>query len=299
MDKWSAECFFPASHRLGEGPLWREEDQTLFWVDILDHKLHSVSVEDGNPAEWVFPQGISSLCLSDFGNFIATSADGFLILNSTMSITRVIGPVEQDPVNYRFNDAKVDPRGRLWAGTMHRDLAEPGGALFRLDADLSWSRQDAGYFVCNGPTFSLDGKSLFHTDSKRQAIYRFDLAENGSIANKRLFARLGEEEGNPDGMTTDSEGCIWVASYHGWRVTRFSPDGDRIGRVEVPVPNVTSCAFGGPDYRTLYITTARSGLRSEQIREYPMSGSVFHVETGIRGLAPDRFRLGGRDRLLK
>ena len=155
-------------------------------------------------------------------------------------------------------------------GDSHIDPRLVTGSLYRLDGDLSLHKMDDNYFIPNGPTFSLDGKTLYHTDTAKRTIYAFDLSEDGAIANKRVFVKLEtEEEGNPDGMTVDSENCIWLSHFAGSRITRYSPEGQVLQDIPMPVPNITSCTFAGPDLDTLYITTARHLLSEEEIQKYP------------------------------
>lgn len=285
------DCLFKHPHQLAEGPVWEPDSGSLLWVDIQAQTLHRMSAEGGAHCQQHFPEGMTSVSLTNTGHYLCTSERGFLLLDRSFSLVGHTGPLNTSEPHSRFNDAKVDPAGRLWAGTMNRGLRYPTGMLYRLDGNLDWSIEDNGYIVCNGPTFSRDGRILLQTDSIRQIIYRFDLTEDGTIKNKREFIRLDESEGWPDGMATDAEDCIWVCSYHGGRITRFSAEGERLMKVDLPVSNVTSCAFGGDDYRSLFVTTATSGLSAEQLANEPLAGSIFRIDCGIEGLPPNRFRL--------
>ncbi len=163
--------------------------------------------------------------------------------------------LETDKPGNRLNDAKVDPQGRVWFGSMHDAEKENSGGFYRLDPDFSVHQVDRGYICANGPTFSPDGAIVYHTDSNAREIYRFDVRPDGSLAGKRVFARFAEEEGYPDGMTTDREGCLWVAHWGGSRITRFRPDGTR-DRVN-SLPGVAGHLLrlrrrpAGPDVRDL------------------------------------------------
>jgi sugar lactone lactonase YvrE len=144
---------------------------------------------------------------------------------------------------------------------------------------------DDGYRVTNGPAFSPDGRIMYHSDSARQVIYAFDLDEDGNAAKKREFARFGEGDGYPDGMTVDSEGCLWSAFWDGWCVRRFSPDGECIRKIDVPVQKPTSCAFGGPALDRLYVTSASIGLDEKALAMQPCAGGLFLLEPGAGGVA--------------
>ncbi len=149
---------------------------------------------------------------------------------------------------------------------------------------------DHGYICANGPTFSPDGAIVYHTDSTLREIYRFDVRPDGSLGDKRVFARFTEEEGYPDGMTTDREGCLWVAHWGGWRITRFRPDGTRDRVVPMPVSQVTSCTFGGDRLDRMFVTSARIGLTDAQLAKEPLAGGLFEIDPGTTGLPTPAIR---------
>ncbi len=164
------------------------------------------------------------------------------------------------------------------------------GSLYRLDGDLSLHKEDDNYVITNGPTFSADGKTLYHTDTAKRTIYAFDVSETGAISNKRVFVQLeAEEEGYPDGMTVDSESCIWLCHFGGARISRYSPDGEVLEVISMPVPNITSCTFAGSELDTLYITTARYLLSAEKVRQFPLAGGLFSCKPGLTGLPTSLF----------
>jgi sugar lactone lactonase YvrE len=216
--------------------------------------------------------------------------DGFALIDLETGAVEPMAMPETDIPGNRFNDGKVDGNGRYWAGSMDDGEKLASGSLYRLDGDLSLHKMDENYSIPNGPTFSLDGKTLYHTDTAKRIIYAFDLSADGAISNKRVFVQLeAEEEGYPDGMTVDSENCIWLCHFGGSRITRYSPAGEIRQVIPMPVPNITSCTFAGPDLDTLYITTARHLLSDEDIRKYPLSGSLFSCKPGVTGLPTPLF----------
>jgi sugar lactone lactonase YvrE len=285
------KCIFNERHRLAEGPLWDSDAQRLLWVDIENQKLHSARADGGDHDEKTIPGGITSISLTDSGHYIGTGEKTFLLLSRTFSEIWRSAIVEFGSPDNRFNDAKVDPGGRLWAGTMNRKLREPSGHLYCLNRRLEWTRRDSGYIVSNGPTFALDGKTLWQTDSVRRVIYRFRLSPRGLISDRQEFIRFTDAEGHPDGMTTDREGCLWVAGFAGACVIRFSPQGERLLRIDLPASNVTSCAFGGADYRSLFVTTAAIGLTEERKAAEPLAGGIFRIDGVGAGIPPHRFRI--------
>jgi len=275
---------------LGEGPLWVPEENAVYWVNILGLKLHRISADGSDHRSWDFPQQLTGIVQRANGGFVGTFNGGFALLDIEGGEHEYLGDVEPTLATNRFNDCKADAAGRLWAGTMDNDrIAEPTGSLYCLSTDLGWATMDSGYVVANGPTFSIDGRRMYHTDTVRREIYAFDLDENGAIGNKRLFVRFTDDEGMPDGMTTDSEDCIWVGHFGGWRLSRFSPSGKKLDEIQLPVANVTSCAFGGADYRTLFITTAAVGVVDHEMSEQPLAGSTFAVEPGCQGIPANKF----------
>jgi sugar lactone lactonase YvrE len=193
-----------------------------------------------------------------------------------------------DPENGRegvgYNDGKVDGVGRLWVGTAECSETEPRGCLWVIADGQAPRLVDSGMTVVNGPAFSPRSDIVYVSDSTAKRIMAHDLRE-GTLSRRRTFAQMSAEEGYPDGLTVDAEGCLWCAHWDGGRVTRFSPSGERLLVITLPAPRVTSVAFGGPDLNELFITTARYGLSDEQLNDTPHAGGLFRVRTGIQGLA--------------
>jgi len=242
---------------LGEGPTWIERENAIYWVDIISKKLHRYSLEDKARKSWQFTFEITSIAAREQGGFIATLRDGYAFIDFDTGEVEPIEMPETDMPGNRFNDGKLDAQGRYWAGSMDDSEKLDSGILYRLDGDLSLHKIDDHYIITNGPAFSPDGKTMYHNDTIKREIYAYDIDDNGGASHKRIFAKFTDEsEGYPDGLTVDSEGGLWQASFAGARITRYSPQGEVIEIVKMPVPNVTSCTFGGANLDTLYITTA-------------------------------------------
>lgn len=171
-----------------------------------------------------------------------------------------LGHPEVDQRDNRFNDGSSGPDRRYWAGTMDDAEIRATGSLYAFSTDGSYELLDTGYRVPNGPAFSTDGSVVYHTDSVLREIYAFELAPDGALANRRLFARFGDHEGTPDGMTTDLDGNLWVAMWDGARVEKLSPDGERLGSVPIPTRRPTSCVFTDAECTEMYVTSASVGL---------------------------------------
>lgn len=274
----------PSTCFLGEGPVWSARDNRLLWVDILAPALLT-----GDPAAHTFasrplPELIGAIAPRRRGGLVAAMQSGFKALDpETGALSLIAAPKNHKP-GHRFNDGKVDRAGRFWAGTLAMTTAPGEGTLYRLDPDGRVATMDEGFQVSNGMGWSPDDRRFYFVDTGPRRIYAydFDLA-SGAIANRRVFVQVPEGEGVPDGLTVDAEGFVWCAHWDGWCVTRYDPDG-RVDRViNLPVPRPTSCAFGGPDLSTLYITSARIRLSAQQLADAPLSGSVFALRAGVRG----------------
>jgi len=270
---------------LGEGPLWCDSQNALFWVDIFGKKIHRLYPATGQIRSWPLPELIGWIIERRNGNgFVAGLKSGFALLRLDPVSIEWIGNPEMDRPFNRPNDAKADRQGRIWAGTKDDRDQEATGALYRLDPSLQWSRVDDGYTVANGPTFSLDYRTVFHTDSAARTVYALDLADNGDIAKRRVWLRFEEEWGYPDGMTTDAEGCIWIAHWGGARVSRFRANGKLDRSIAMPTTNITSVTFGGPDLRRMFVTSASHGCKGE-----PEAGALFEVDAGVEGIPSNTF----------
>lgn len=283
-----ASCIADVKAVLGEGPVWVESEQALYWTDIPERRLHRWT-EAAGATPFDLPVNICSLAPRAGGGFIGASYRNFIALALDPLQLDLLANPEPDIAGNRFNDGKVDRQGRFWAGTMDRREREASGSLYRLDRDLEWTRIDSSYRVTNGPAFSLDGRKMYHNDSALGLVYVFDLAADGSAANRRPFARFEADQGYPDGMTVDSEDCLWVALWDGWCIQRLSPSGERLERLQLPVQRPTSCAFGGPDLDRLFITSARRGLDLAALAMQPYAGGLFMTLPDVKGVAEPLF----------
>jgi xylono-1,5-lactonase len=284
-----AVCVWPADAQLGEGPTWVASEGAIYWLDIKKGAIHRLHLETGERRSWSSSRTVSSLVRRRAGGFLAATRDGFGFLELDTDAFDCIAEPERDRPGNRMNDGKCDGAGRFWAGSMDDGEAEISGALYRLDPDRAVARVDDGYGITNGPAFSPDGKTLYHTSTLDRTVYAFDLAGDGTLSGKRVFVQIPEDAGYPDGMTTDKEGGLWVAHFAGHRLTRFLPDGSIERVVQMPVANVTSCAFGGPALDMLFVTTARKGLSEEDLERQPLAGGLFRIDVGIQGLPAGEF----------
>lgn len=283
-DQPQVECVADVKAILGEGPVWVEREQALYWVDIKGRKIFRLD-GDGMVGEFGTPSRIGSLAPRAAGGFIAGTDEGLALVDLDAGRFEVIvDPEAQIPGN-RFNDGKVDRSGRFWAGTMDEGIRETSGALYRLEPEFTLAVVDRDYVVANGPGFSADGRRMYHNDSAQQVTYVFELDAAGNALSRREFARYGKDDGFPDGMTVDAEDCLWIAFWDGWCLRRYSQAGDLLATLEVPVQRPTSCAFGGVGLGTLYITSAREGLEGTELDRQPLAGGLFAADVGVAGIA--------------
>jgi xylono-1,5-lactonase len=284
----------PQRHELGEGLHWDPRLGALWWVDILACELWCWSTRRGDPPRrWTLPERV--------GWAIPThSGDGRLLLGLQSGVAVFDPAAAEAPPRLlwrpwdagsplRLNDAKADAQGRLWAGSLNNnDPSQPDGALFRIDAAAASGTQvDSGYGVANGPAIHPEGNWLLHTDSVCRTIYAFDLdPASGVLSGKRVWKQLVGDEGHPDGMNWDAEGCLWLAHWGGGCVSRYAPTGELLRRIALPTSHITNVCFGGPVLDRLFVSSARSGLSPEQLADQPLAGALFEIDTpGVQGLA--------------
>jgi sugar lactone lactonase YvrE len=277
-----------ARNVLGEGPVWDEREQALYWVDIVAPAVHRLDPATDTVLTWPIDADVGCVVLREQGGAVVALRTGIQLLDfETGTLTPLCNP-PRDEARNRFNDGKCDARGRLWAGTLD-DLAEPRGALYRIEPDGSCTEALSGVACSNGLGWSPDGRTFYYTDSWTHRIDAYDFdEEHGTLAGRRLFAR-DEDGAVPDGLAVDSEGFVWSAKWDGWRVVRYAPDGSVDAALAVPVQRPTSVAFGGRDLDRLFVTSARIGLSDAELAAGPLAGAVFVVDAGVRGIPVGRF----------
>ncbi|MFV0136171.1 SMP-30/gluconolactonase/LRE family protein [Streptomyces sp. HMX87] len=279
----SYEVAVRAEAALGEGPTWDADAGWLIWVDILGCRVHTYDPADGRRTVRTTEQHVGAAKPRTGGGLVLNLRDGIGLVDPDGTFR----PLLHDPVpGRRGNDAAVAPDGSLWAGTMRYDEAPGGGTLGRVTGDGTARVVLDDVAVSNGTGWSPDGRLMYYVDSPTRRIDVFDYdADEGRIGGRRTLAGIEEGAGFPDGLTVDADGCVWVALWDGAAVRRYTPDG-RLDRViDLPVPRVTACAFGGADLTDLYLTTARTGLAAP----HPLAGCLLVVPGAGRGLPQPAF----------
>jgi sugar lactone lactonase YvrE len=275
----SAELALELRCALGESPVWDPRSNELVWVDIRSGNVYWWAPGSSRPRSVQVGHTVSAIAPRRAGGYMLATRSGFAVLDEAGSFAP-LAEVEAEAPENRMNDGKVDPRGRFWAGTMS-ELDEPGaGSLYRLDLDGSVAKVIEDVTISNGLGWSPDASIMYYVDSLAHSLDAFDFAlESGAATARRVVAEIPPALGLPDGLTVDEQGHVWVALHSGGAVHRYSPDGDLVTRVELPVSLVTSCAFAGPKYQDLYITTAVHPDRDE-----PLAGSIFHYRPRVGGI---------------
>jgi sugar lactone lactonase YvrE len=280
---------------LSEGPRWDDERQELLWVDILGRVFHRATLTAGG-----WPDEVRTMALDRHvgavapvagGGYVLAAGQGFLFVDEAGSIRELAQP-EAGHLKVRMNDGACDPQGRFWAGTMAYDESPGAGTLYRLELDGRCSTVLTGLTISNGIGWSPDGATMYLSDSGTGLVEAFDFdGVTGAISGRRTLVRIDQAGMAPDGLTVDERGDIWVAMYGGWAVHRYGPKGSLRATVHIPVAQATSCAFGGPDRRTLFVTTGRERLEEPALESQPDAGRVFSiVGLGSRGAGSAPYR---------
>jgi sugar lactone lactonase YvrE len=277
------ECVCALGAELGEGPLWSAREQALWFVDIKQKHIHRFAAAAGSLESWDAPAAPGFVAPLASGGFIVGTKTGLYGFDPAEGKFVLRHVVEPDRPGNRLNDSCVDARGYLWFGSMDDGEEEASGCLYRLEAGGP-REMDPGYIITNGPAFSPDMRTVYHTDTLERVIYAFDCAPDGTLANKRIFVWIEDGAGYPDGPAVDSEGCVWTGLFGGWSARRYSPLGKFLAEVRFPCANVTKIAFGGPDLRTAYATTAWKGLSDEARAGQPLAGGLFRFDVDVAGL---------------
>lgn len=287
----TAELLVEARDHVGEGPIWDDATNTLLWVDIPTGVIHSLQVASGRINNFTLSEPVGSIGLRADAGIVMALRDGF-------GMTRDLGDgIHKVPCplvpgeETTLNDGACDPAGRFWAGSVAATSRPGAGALYCLsavDGQFEVKRMAGGMTISNGIDWSLDGRHMYYVDSPTRRVDVFDFdCDLGQISGRRAFATTAA--GMPDGITVDCEGGVWVALWGGWEVQRYLPNGILDMVVRLPVGQVSSCAFGGPDMQSLYITSARDELTAAQLAQQPLAGGLFVCRPGIRGRLPNRF----------
>lgn len=277
------ECVWALGATLGEGPLWDVRSSTLWFTDIISGRIHAFVPETGETR---------TIDLGSYPGFILPAAPGGFVVGRGHALERFDGEritgeiarVDMREGN-RLNDATVDPQGRIWFGSMDFGCTLPTGAV-HLFADGALTTVGGECAITNGPAVTADGRFLYHVDTAAGLIWRFDISDRATLDGGTVFATIDPVDGTPDGVVLDSEDHLWVGLWGGWAARRYAPDGSIAQTVRFPVANITKIAFGGPDLKTAYATTARDGMEGDALAEQPLGGGLFAFPVDVPGRLP-------------
>lgn len=281
-------CAVRSADILGEGPVWAAAEGRLYWFDIKGRRLNWLNHDSGAVGSFDLPWRASVAAPRTRGGLTLATEAGIAALDTTTGATELLVPMDLGP-GFRSNDGKIDPKGRIWWSSMDDDGGKRTGVLFRTDPDLSTHQVLDDLHIANTVSVTADGATLYLADSARQLIWTFAISDQGQLSGRRAFLDMSGEQGSPDGSAIDAEGHLWNVQWGAWRMVRYAPDGSVDRTIPLPVQKATSCAFGGPDLATLYITSAAEGLSPKALADQPLAGSLFAFEPGVRGLALPAF----------
>lgn len=278
---------------LGESPVWHAGEQVLYYVDIAGHRLLRFDPAEGRLERWQFDTEIGSIAPLDSGGWLLAMRDGLWRFDTGGGERELVKAAPYDPAHERFNDGKCDPQGRFWVGTVYEPRTPALASLYcyrlgRLE------RRAGDATVSNGLAWSPDGRTMYWSDTPSHTIWSFDFdPHTGTMGERRVFARFEGKQagqdldrygGSPDGGAVDAEGCYWAAMYEGQRLLRLSPAGEVLRELPLPVRCPTMPCFGGPELRTLYITTARERRPAEELAAQPAAGCVLAIDVDVPGV---------------
>ena len=284
------KCVWKTKLLLGEGTLWVSKLNSIFFVDIKKKKILILNIKTNKKKILKVNKEIGFVAHIKENIFILGLKSEIRIINLKNLKNLYSLKIELDKPNNRINDGKTDPMGRLWFGTMDNLEKKQSGSLYCLDDSLKLHKVDDKYFITNGPAF-LNKNNFYHADSKKKIIYKIKINNKFQIIKKNIFVKFKKEEGSPDGMTTDIKNNLWVCHYHGARISVYNLKGHKIHQIYLPAKNITNCTFGGIKNDELFISTARKDMSSEELKKYPLSGSLFRVQTNIKGTKSIPFKI--------
>lgn len=290
--EYSVRCVLATKAKVGESPIWCAEEQALYWVDIFEPAIFRFEPITGGTRQWRMPASIGSIGLREKGGAVVALRTGFHLFDFDTEKLTFIGDPESHLPMTRFNDGKVSPDGRFWVGTMDdREDKQPVGALYRLDPDLSWHCCLSGLRGSNGLAWSPDGGTMYHSDSRLGTIHRYDYnLVTGNISNQTIFAEQTEKSGRPDGAAVDVEGYYWSAGVSSGVLNRWSPTGELDQQIPLPCSAPTMPCFGGPDLKTIYITSLTQNQAPEKLAAKPLSGGLFALKVEVPGVPVAKFK---------
>lgn len=283
-----ATCLLDSKCGLGESPVWSVADQKLWFIDINAPALYRLDPATRQLETWPMPSTIGSIAPTADGGLLLARRDGIWRRDPAGKAETLLVPSPLEGA--RFNDGRCDRQGRFWVGGM-TDTREPETALYRLDGDRVIRQGLVGAIaISNGLAWSPDGATMYHADTPTHCVHAYDYdVKTAAISNRRLFLDLRTAGERPDGAAVDAAGHYWVALYGAAKVVQFSPAGERLREIRLPAKAPTMPCFGGPDLKTLFITTARQRHDADELAKMPLAGGIFSIRVEIPGMPETPF----------
>ncbi|WP_049871191.1 SMP-30/gluconolactonase/LRE family protein [Ramlibacter tataouinensis] len=301
--------FTAQADELGESPFWHPDEQRLYWVDVPGRQLRRAGAEGGDAEGWAMPSEPGCIAPARGGGLVVALRDGIYRARHWGGALQPLARFAHDPATTRFNDGKADPRGRLWAGTIYEPRDARRAELYSIDCRPDNGQggrpliqtQAGNAITANGLAFSPDARTVYWADTPHHVIHAWDWdAESNAMRGHRVFRQFEPKPpgwqpgqpgygGRPDGAAVDREGNYWCAMFEGARLLQISPAGEILRELPVPVRCPTMPCFGGPDLRTLYLTSARRGRPGQELAAMPQSGRVLRLRVDVPGLPVNFF----------
>jgi sugar lactone lactonase YvrE len=287
----SAEIEFKINAELGEGAFWNYKTQEFYWVDIIGKSLNIYNPTTKSNKNFEMPSAISTVVAYTNQEAVVALVDGIYKINLQSGELRVLSDVEKEMTWNRFNDGKCDPNGNLWVGSMHYDQNKPLASVYKIEENGNTTKMIDSVTISNGIVWTKDSKTMYYIDTPTANIMAYDFnTQSSTISNGRVAVKVKEKDGFPDGMTIDENDMLWVGMWNGNAIANYNPKtGELVSKIEVPAHNVTSCAFGGENLDTLYITTSSLDMTDEEKEKYPLAGSIFKIKPGVKGVKSSFF----------
>lgn len=292
MQKTGYDIIVDHKCQLGEGPVWDEQNHCIWWVDILDKKIHQYKLHSKHHEVITLEEMPGSIALIDNSELLVAVESGIILIDRKTKSTEKLVTIHDKQSGLRFNDGKCDPYGNFWVGTMALTGYDKKGCVYMFDSDKNISVKIADTKVSNGMAWDENKEKFYFIDTPTQQVVSYDFNINGKLKNKRIVIKIPDDNGKPDGMTIDTEGMLWVAMWGGGKIMRWNPtNGELLDEMQLPVSQVTSCTFGGKEMNDIYVTSALTGLSEQEIKEQPQAGCLFVLSnTRYYGLPPNKYK---------
>ena len=287
-----ASLEYKVEANLGEGAIWNYKTQELYWIDIEGRKLNIYNPKSKINKVLNTESRIGTVVPFTEDEALIALENGVHKIDIQTGKSNLFTDMKSELLGSRLNDGKCDPSGRFWVGSMHLEQETGKANLYTITSENILQKKIDSVTISNGIVWTSDKKTMYYIDTPTSTIKEFDYNnETGEISNGKIAVKIPIKFGFPDGMTIDEENMLWVGMWNGNAVIRFNPKtGKVISKIEVPAHNITSCAFGGENLETLYITSARIDMTEEELIKYPLAGSLFSINPGVKGVKSNFYK---------